>query len=356
MGAEGVSHATINIDTCSEICTKYAALNYFLGADMSGYKYSVADCHVSDKSRLERYRDKRTEWVNWLDDDEHHAIWQVLTQMVWNEVAFNTLAEIADADGDSALNNSLVIEAVLSGHVAMQVLAIRRLTDTTKKVLSLSKLLQDIRSHRELLTRENYVAFDGLPYHYEVVAKEHFRTHGSSMTWLDTTGPGAFASARMAHEQFDRLSGVSPDRRKRDDSMPAKLIDTIERWITDCGAKEIADWSHSYLAHAGSLASRKAIAGNGVTGAKIGNAIKGLARAAEAVSAHLLCSSGRMNALMATPQYDQFERLENAALSSASGVDPSLVWDRVTREYDGSLGEVREDLISGVGPKAKGTP
>ena len=51
----------------------------------------------------------------------------------------------------------------------MQVLAIRRLTDTTKNVLSLSKLLQDIRSHRQLLTRENYVAFDGLPYHYEVV-------------------------------------------------------------------------------------------------------------------------------------------------------------------------------------------
>ena len=54
---------------------------------------------------------------------------------------------------------------------------------------------------------------------------------------------------------------------------------------------------------------------------------------------------------MATPQFDQFKRLENAALSSASGVDPSLVWDTLTREYDGSLGKVAEDLISGVGPR-----
>jgi len=174
------------------------------------------------------------------------------------------------------------------------------------------------------------------------------------MTWLDTTGPNAFDTARRAHEQFDRLSGVSPDRRKRDDRIPVKLIDTTEGWITDCGAKEIADWSHNYLAHAGSIEKRKAIAGYGLTGAKIGYAIKGLAKAAEAVSAYLLYSSGRMNALMATPQFDKFERLENAALSTASVVDPSLVWETLTREYDGSLGEVEEELISGISLKANG--
>ena len=77
---------------------------------MSGYKYSVADCDVLDKVGLKIYRAKRSSWVNWLDDDEHHAIWQVLTQMVWNEVAFNTLAEVAGADDNSALNNPLIIE------------------------------------------------------------------------------------------------------------------------------------------------------------------------------------------------------------------------------------------------------
>ncbi|MFO1050490.1 MAG: hypothetical protein U1E52_21640 [Geminicoccaceae bacterium] len=322
---------------------------------MSSYEYSIADCDVLDKARLEKYRVKRTEWVNWLEDDKHHAIWQVLTQMVWNEVAFNTVAAIADADSDSALNNPLIVEAVLYGHVAMQVLAIRRLTDTSKGVLSLSKLLQDIRSHRNLLTRENYVAFDGLPYDYAAVKEEHLRTRGAGVMWLDTTGPGAFDSAQRAHEQFDRLSGITPDRRKRDDQVPAKLIDTVEQWISDCGAKDVANWSHKYLAHAGSLASRRAIAGYGVNRAKIGTAIKGLARAAEAVSAYLLYSSGRMNALMATPQFDQFERLENAALSSTSGVDPSYVWNTLTREYDGSLGGVEEDLVSGVSPLGEGT-
>lgn len=315
---------------------------------MSDYVYAVADCDVSDKAGLEKYRTKRTKWVNWLDNDEHHAIWQVLTQMVWNEVAFKTLVAIAD-DDDSALNNTLVMEAVLNGHVAMQVLAIRRLTDTTSKVLSLSKLLQDIRSNRTLLTRENYIAFDGLPYDYKKVEEEYFRTCSPGVRWLDTTGPGAFESARRAHEQFDRLSSINPDQRRRDDRLPTKLIDMIERWIIDCGAKEIADWSHRYLAHAGSLASRQAIADYGVTGTKIGNAIKGLARTAEAVSAYLLYSTSRMNALMATPQFDQFDRLKNAALSDASGLDPSLAWNTLANEFDSSLGEVEQDLIADIG-------
>lgn len=275
--------------------------------------------------------------------------------MAWNEVAFNTIAAIANADSDSALNNTLIMEALLNGHVSTQVLAIRRLTDTRNGVLSMSKLLQDIRSNRKLLTRENYVAFDGLPYNYEPIEEEYYRTHGTGITWHDTTGPSAFNAARRVHEQFDRLSGISPSRRKPNDRIPAKLIDTIEGWITDCGAKEIAKWSHSYLAHAGSLNSRRAIANYGLSGRKIGNAIKGLARAAEAVSAYLLYSSGRMNALMATPQFDQFERLKNAALSDTNNVDPSQVWNTFADKYDGSLGDVEEDLISSINPKEKST-
>lgn len=324
-----------------------------LEEDMSGYNYSTAECQISDKRCLEQYRLKRTEWIEWLEADEHHAIWNVLTEMVWNEVAFNTLAAIAKADSDSALNNTLIVEALLYGHVATQVLAIRRLTDTTKGVLSLTKLLQDIRSQRKLLTRENYVAFDGLPYDYAAVMEEHYRTSHPRVEWLDTTGPGAFDSARRAHEQFDRLSGVNPDRRKRDDRLPVELIDTIEQWISDCGAKDVANWCHKYLAHAGSLVSRRSIAGYELNKTKINTSIKGLARAAEAVSAYLLYSSGRMNALMATPQFDQFERLENAVLSSTSEVDPKIVWDTLTREYDRSLGGVEQELVSGISPSEK---
>ncbi|MEQ8829155.1 MAG: hypothetical protein RLW87_05045 [Alphaproteobacteria bacterium] len=282
-----------------------------------------------------------------MDNDEHHAIWQVLAGMVWNEVAFNTLAEIADSNSDSSLNNPLIVEAILEGHIAVQVLAIRRLTDTTKRVISLSNLIKDVRKNRNLLTRENYVAFDGLPYEYEDAKEEHLKNIGTGFVRLETTGSRAFWSAQRAHEQFDRLSGVRPDQRKRDDRIPATLFDTIESWIKDCGAKEIANWSHNFLAHAGSLASREENLAYDLNGAKISNAIKGLAQATEAVSAYILYSSGRMNSLMATPQYDQFQRLENAAMSNTSKIDPVVIWAELSREYENALQNIEGNLVSG---------
>ena len=269
--------------------------------------------------------------------------------MVWREVAFQTLARVADDDQNSALNNPLIQEAIVYGHVAMQVLAIRRLTDKSSTVLSLTKLLSDICSNRALLTRENYVCFDGLPYDYDKVEEEHYRTHRQGAVWLDTTGPNAFDAARRAHEQFDRLCGTNPIYRKRDDRLPVrKLVNTIEQWISDCGATGIREWSHNYLAHAGSVHSRKAIADYSVTGAKIGDAISGLAKATEAVSAYLLYSSGRLNALMPTPQFDQFERLKNPALVTPSALDLSMIWSQIADSYDESLDDVEAKLTAGA--------
>lgn len=64
------------------------------------------------------------------------------------------------------------MEALIGGYVATQVLAIRLLVDNRgEDVISLRKLLKDVRSNYVLFTRENYVCFDGLPYDYEAVQR-----------------------------------------------------------------------------------------------------------------------------------------------------------------------------------------
>jgi hypothetical protein len=61
-------------------------------------------------------------------------------------------------------------EALFDGHVATQVLAIRRLMDDRNTdIISLRRLVKDLRHSWTLFTRENYVCFDGLPYDYEAV-------------------------------------------------------------------------------------------------------------------------------------------------------------------------------------------
>ena len=82
---------------------------------------------------------------------------------VWQDVVFRSLIDLAVNDSDSALHNSLLTEALLGGHVATQILALRRLIDDGSTVLSLRRLLKDIKQNASLITRENFVCFDGLP-------------------------------------------------------------------------------------------------------------------------------------------------------------------------------------------------
>jgi hypothetical protein len=139
------------------------------------YEYPTAQCDVTDKRALQSYRNKRRLWLSWINTDEHHAIWTVLSSMVWTDVAFKTLTNFAVGHEANALNNHLMVEALLNGHVATQVLAIRRLMDNgNSDIISLRRLVKDLRRDFALFTRENYVCFDGLPYDYEAVRCARF--------------------------------------------------------------------------------------------------------------------------------------------------------------------------------------
>jgi hypothetical protein len=313
------------------------------------YDYQIAQCDVPPERRaaLQAYLDKRRLWLSWIDTDEHHAIWQVLSAMVWNDVSFRVLAQFAVNDENSALHNSLLTEALLDGHVATQVLAIRRLVDGgNSDIISLRRLVKDLRRNFPLLTRENYVCFDGLPYDYEAVQKaDMMERAGKGFFWGETSGPRAHATSRMAHEQFDELAGIDPARRSREDRLPASLLTATEGWLDDSGADELAQWSHAYLAHAGGPTRRERIAELTVTTNKITDAIKALARVTEAISARLLFAGGRTNGLMPVAQFNQFEKLDSPIMPVGGDADAYRLWDQLSDERNRYLDGVDADLM-----------
>ena len=73
------------------------------------YAYAIDQCDVTVENRaaLQSYRDKRRVWLSWIDTDEHHAIWQVLSSMVWTDVSLKALTHFAINDEANCLNNSL---------------------------------------------------------------------------------------------------------------------------------------------------------------------------------------------------------------------------------------------------------
>jgi hypothetical protein len=180
------------------------------------YTYTLDQCDVPIERRsvLQSYRDKRRVWLSWISTDEHHAIWTVLSSMVWTDLAFKTLTNFAVGDEANALNNPLLMEALLYGHVATQVLAIRRLVeDTNKDRISLRRLVKDLKrkGNFALFTRENYVCFDGLPYDYEAVRHARFIENagkwGKGGIWVPTSGPQADGTSER-REQMPRCADL----------------------------------------------------------------------------------------------------------------------------------------------------
>lgn len=148
---------------------------------MADYKYPVEECDVSDHAKLEEYRRKRSEWIVQFQTDETSVSSQLHT-MLWHCAVFQTVNEsrrlALESGGRSAALNGMLAEFIDHGFIAIQSLSIRKLLEKgaakpNRQVVSLRRLLDDLREHRALVTREMYVCHDALPYDYEPVKERH---------------------------------------------------------------------------------------------------------------------------------------------------------------------------------------
>src|SRR5262249_23669215 len=117
------------------------------------------------------------------------------------------------------------------------------------KVVSVNRLLKDIRANLNVFTREIYVSGRVLPYN-----------PSSETVVTSVTGPGFVSPSasilsplqtEKAQQRFDRLSKITVHRRARTDTIPKGFIDCLERHFAKSGADDIVKWSHQFVAHAG---------------------------------------------------------------------------------------------------------
>ena len=78
--------------------------------------------------------------------------------------------------------------------------------------------------------------------------------------------------SELMHEHFDKLAGVHPAARTREDCLPRRLLTTMEAWLDSSGADALAKWSSTYLAHAGGPTERARLKDMVVTSEKISEA------------------------------------------------------------------------------------
>jgi len=301
----------------------------------------VEHCDVFDKGALTSYRATTAEWWRWLKTDRHHALWPQIYSMLLEDLTFRSLAAAAEADKESALHSPILARGLIQGYAATQGLSIRRLVDTTKKVISLRRLLIDIRNNLHLLTRENYVSGEGLPFDPDGVMQEYLAGGAAGRFWAPNTGNAAFYPSSLAHTAFDQITGVSPGSRSRTDRIPRRLIDTLESWLKVKEISEVVDWSNMRVAHAADEAAHQGVdfAALTPTMGKIATAQRKIVRTAEAISAYIL--RGPIHgSLVPVFQYSQFHRFDMVMR------DPQAV--KIAQERWHELAEERDQWTDGL--------
>lgn len=318
------------------------------------YEYGIDQCSVLDKALLKEFRAKRAEWIGWLEEDPDHNIWDQIHVIMWSDAAYRSLNEarrFASKASPTSSVNGMMGEFLDRGYVATQVLDICKLTDGGDDVVSLRRLFADIKKHRHLITRENFVAYDGLPYDYAAAWQAHIdaltREQTRQPRWVSTKGPNGWGISEIMHNAFDGLSGIAADKRSPKDLIHKSVFATMATWFEDPVLTKLRTYRNKYLGHAADQKSRQnaPLSNLGFTLDDFSNAQRVVVRIATTIGSQILYDTA-LGGVVPTPQFDVFQHLQMPVIPAANMQEMGEWWHNHAKERDDWL-EERIDLMTG---------
>jgi len=285
--------------------------------------------------------EKRKEWLEVLSGEDRHSIISQITRMTWDATAFGMVNEAVrlaprDPDGGRQLNglmHSLLDRAFFTSHMA----AVRRLTDKsswkgTKGVYSLSALLQDMLTHRKLLTREAIFASEGLEYDYEPIRQKYFEHKNKEKKPCWVPDEVWCHKHENRHKQIDRLAGVLAQDRQRGDTVREKVFKDLQNKI-DKATEDVKCHVDKCIAHAATPGSREIVGADeaALTLNHLWQAHQHLSEVAGFLDVYVV-SDGCLGYL-AIPQYDQFKYIERPLIDASQVHKLQDFWRRLEKKY-----------------------
>jgi hypothetical protein len=226
---------------------------------------------VIHQNRLAAYLEKRAKWLSWYETGagESNSLQDQWFAMLLSEMSFRVVRDEVAKDPASIVNIPLVANLLTSGYFSSQVLATRRLLDGRPDVISLRRLIDDIRKNRNLITREIYVSFDGTAYKPELPELTIPGLQPADSPFSE------WNRSRVRHERFDKLSKVAPKNRARDNYIHGSMFSKMDDWIEASAASKLVAVSHKYLAHAAQQSSINTAVPTGLSFAEVEGIQKG---------------------------------------------------------------------------------
>ncbi|MCD6376634.1 MAG: hypothetical protein J7L94_13980 [Caldisericaceae bacterium] len=308
------------------------------------YNYTIEQCDILDKRKGEAFRQKRLQWMEWLHGEDPHSISQQIYSMLWDHALFltvNELRKIAVTEPEKGVGfNRPVIRLFDAGFATTQAATIRRLIEKPKRnpklaVISLRRILDDIKQNLSLITRENYVCYDGLPYDYELVHQKWLSSlpvskTGGNVGSLPTQGPDAWSMDEIVHKNFDILAQVHPKKRSRKDLIKIEVLEHLEAEIKKC--ENIKKYVDKFIAHAAAPETRAGLSDEEkvLTLKHLETSHKIIYQVASFISSQLLWESNLGG--LPVPQYNHLENLDKRWSTQEKLDKAQKKWDEFQKE------------------------
>lgn len=266
--------------------------------------------------------------------------------LAWHTVVFRTLNEARRLEPERMINGAFW-ELTTAGYASLMSLGIRKLVDKDRRTNSLWNVVVLVERRPELLTREKFVCYDGLPYDYEAVWKDHVASldiqNGVHVGWLPTTGPKAWAMSEILHKAFDKLSGATAGKRRRDDRIQASVLTAVKEGLSHPAIKTVCALADRRIAHAERL-SESSEAIPTVTYEDIDQALQQIVKVANFLSTSFFYDAA-FGSVVPTPQFDMLKALDHPWITTEKLPTLHKYWGDLSNSIDAWANDASEDFF-----------
>lgn len=310
-------------------------------------------CRPAAKGDVEELKAARARWKDWLDGDPLHSINHQLSTLFWQDAIFrlfNHARKLADPGVGAAAISPILAPALDQGYLDGMIIGVTKLVEWSnpkhpkKGVISLRRLMDDVKAHRHLITRRNYLAVEGYPYDYaqlmhaEIAAVASTTDEGGVISLRGGGDPASdWMGSERAHNQFDRLSGKAAENRHPDDEIRPEILSRLSKALDDNVITGVKTTRNKITAHAADQESRGAKQGRrGMSLDEVSHALQLLIGVRQVVQALIMNDSWRAGATP-VPQYDLLQFLDKPFVAPENMPEMRKFWDGYNKEQDAWL-------------------
>jgi hypothetical protein len=316
------------------------------------YEYTVEQCDVPEVRRaaLNEYRIFRRKCLEYMRGTADTSVTNQVHDLTWHTAVFRTLNEARRIEPHRAVNGALW-ELTTAGYASLMTLGIRKLVDRDPRTESVWNVIAFIERRPELLTREKFICYDGLPYDYEAVRRKDLASldlsAGGMVRWVPTRGPNAWGTSELMHKAFDRLSG-NPKKRKRTDMVQPSILVALKERLAHPTIEKVCALAARRIAHAERISEHSKpvpIA----TYNDIDNALQQIVRVTNFLSSAFFYDMA-FGAVVATPQFDVLEALDQPWITRENVTALRRYWDDLCASMDTWADSADDEFLRQANP------